>query len=505
MQRVASTSSPSRPGVLRRGILGPAGLDLYPLLLFTLALVVYLLYGFQRQVRFDEGLYTYAAQQMVHGVPFYVSTFDVKTPLSVFALAGGIWVGRLSGVDDLLAARVTNLIAACLCVAAVYGLGKELFHSRRAGAFAALSFLTFYTFGYYAASGPRAKTFMVLPLILSLWLGARRQWFWAGLFGALAALAWQPAGLVPLIMIVLACVQDAPSASRRLHRAAAAIAGVLLPLLATIGYFALAGGLRAAYEATVVCNLIFTDLGPRTLSQRLVAPLRYALLGYPGQWIIILLGTAMLGASFVGRLESGGGLKRFVAADPLAGSIILFPLFIAWSLVDVGSPTDLYCLLPFFAIGFGRLLDAAAGAIAGAGLRRPWQFRAFEALICLSLLAAAAGPLRTDRDVKLPAEQRAARAIERKLGSDGVLLTIDAPELLVLTHRTNPTRFVQMIKGKARFLDEMEPGGLAGWLQGMQALHPRLVATGKARIHVEAVPASVQAWLDARVWKNWPF
>jgi len=465
--------------------------------LFVLAIGVYAVYGFQGELRFDQGLYTYAAQQMVQGVPFYASTFDAKTPLTVFILAAGMWAGNRVGVDDLLAARATNLLIAGLCVVAVYALGQALFRSRRVGLFAALSFLTFYTFGSYAASGPRDKTFLVLAVAVSLWLGARRRWFWAGLAGALAALTWQPAALIPLVMAVLAVLQTDAPAARRLRSGLAVLAGVLLPLAAVVVYFALVGALRLAYEGSVLFNLKYIDRGPVSPLQHFVNPIHWTLTGYPGQWIILVLGGVMLLALWAERLEAAGSFGQFVAADRFAGLLILSPLFALWSLRDFGSPTDLYFLLPSFAVGFGWLLALAAQAVSATVLRRHWQNNAFVAMLCLALIATAVGPLYHQREVKLPAERANAQRVEQLLGPAGVLLTISAPELLVLTHRANPTRFLYMVFGTPRYLEASEPGGLAGWLQRMQALHPRVVATGTGPNHVDSIPRPVAEWLAA--------
>ena len=49
-------------------------------------------------------------------------------------------------------------------------------------------------------------------------------------------------------------------------------------------------------------------------------------------------------------------------------------------------------------------------------------------------------------------------------------------ELLVLSGLTNVSKYFLLDRGKAKYLDQVEPGGFAGWFERLKAEQPRIVA-----------------------------
>ena len=230
---------------MRKGNYAPViGLAL-PLLILALAVFVYGLYGFDGTLMRDYSIYLYSGQQMAQGVPPYMSIFDHKAPLSPIIVGLGVVLSRVLGSDDVLTVRLLFFATACLAVVAVYLLGKSAFRSKVVGFFAAQTFLGFYPYGYPAASGPEPKTPMVLFEALSLLFMVHKRWFWAGFFGSLAFLIWQPMGIFPFAALIVAVTR---SKKERYGAALRAVAGIAIPIAAIVAYFYYYGALGALYN-----------------------------------------------------------------------------------------------------------------------------------------------------------------------------------------------------------------------------------------------------------------
>ncbi|MBI2845309.1 MAG: DolP-mannose mannosyltransferase, partial [Chloroflexi bacterium] len=187
-----------------------AGHWLAPLLVFALAAFVYSLYGLDGNLGRDPAIFLYAGQRMADGVPPYVSIFDHKAPLAYILPGLGVIISRLWGGDDIYTVRLLFFTMSCLTAVAVFLLGSSIFERHWVGFFAALTFLGFEPFAQGAGSGPKPKTPVVLFVTLNLLFTSQRKWFWAGLFGSLSLLVWQPTAIFPLITLVLAILRPRP-------------------------------------------------------------------------------------------------------------------------------------------------------------------------------------------------------------------------------------------------------------------------------------------------------
>ena len=117
----------SRPAWARARV-DPAG----PLLALV-AGVVYALHGFGHYLSRDLALYAYAGQRVADGVAPYEGVVNRSGPLSHLVPGVGAFLGRLVGVDDLLAMRAFFLVLSMACVWLAYVMGRDLLHSRAAG------------------------------------------------------------------------------------------------------------------------------------------------------------------------------------------------------------------------------------------------------------------------------------------------------------------------------------------------------------------------------------
>ena len=159
----------SGPGWARARV-DPAG----PLLALV-AGVVYALHGFGHYLSRDLALYAYAGQRVADGVAPYEGVVNRSGPLSHLVPGVGAFLGRLVGVDDLLAMRAFFLVLSMACVWLAYVMGRDLLQSRAAGWTVAAALLYVNGFTQYATGGPREKTTLVLFLLAALIAVARRR------------------------------------------------------------------------------------------------------------------------------------------------------------------------------------------------------------------------------------------------------------------------------------------------------------------------------------------
>src|ERR687884_1660334 len=333
-----------------------------PLLVLFLAVFVYGMYGFDGALPLDYSIYLYSGQRMAEGIPPYISIFDHKGPLSPMIAGLGMMLSKLTGSDDVYTVRVLFFATGCLTVVAVYLLAKSVFRSQVAGFFAALTFLGFYAYGYPAASGPEPKTPMVLFQTLSLLLASQKRWFWAGCFGSLAFLVWQPMGVFSVVVFVLAVSR--PKGERR-DAVLRALGGIATPLLVIVGYFYYYGALGKLLDGVVLFNALYLTRGDYTtaplasrvlsdptLSQTLLDPsllwesVSDIVLPYITMSVPIVIGLAMIIRLYFLKPYQ----YRFA---PILLSFLAPPL---WALIDFQLSDDFFVYLPYVAIGFGAFV-----------------------------------------------------------------------------------------------------------------------------------------------------
>ena len=79
----------------------------------------------------------------------------------------------------------------------------------------------------------------------------------------------------------------------------------------------------------------------------------------------------------------------------------------------------------------------------------------------------------------LDEQRQATRAVLAQLPAGATITSIEAPQPLVLTGRTNPTRYQMFRSGLQDYMDDTWPGGLDGFKRDLVADQPDLVAVGE--------------------------
>ena len=428
------------------------------------ALAVYAAHGFDGTLDRDQGTFVYAGQEVARGVPPYAGIFNSVGPLGDVVTGIGVRLGSTLGIDPVLAARLTYLVASAAAVAALSMLAREVLRSRIAGLVAPAVFLTFAGFLELATGGPREKTVMVLCLEVGLLLMLRRRWWWAGALTALATLTWQP---VILSALAAAAVALATARGPRLRPAASYVAGGLVPVALVTLLYVVSGHLKVAWWGFAVVNVGYTSQPSILSSWRLVtAAYRWSTVLLVAGWLL----TVVLGLAAAGRVR----LTRVTSADRPwlvlgAGALVAG----AWTCYAINGGADLFVVLPYAALG---IAGGVSSAVRGLPTAATWRVTAV--VVVLAVAAAGAESLAT-RDSRLLTERHDVTRMAALLPRGSGIESVNAPEVLVLLDRRNPDPWQLSNSSTAPFLDDHLPGGLAAFADRIAARRPGLIALGR--------------------------
>lgn len=434
----------------------------------VVSVVVYVAHGFHGVLTRDLGIYSYAGQQVADGVPPYLGVLNRAGPLAHVLPGVGALVARAGGFDDVVTMRVFFMLLATAAVCMAYLLGRDLFGSRGAGLVTAGTMLAIHGFIQYASSGPREKTPMALFVIAALWAVTQRRWLTAGVLTSLATLCLQTAFFSTFTAVVAGVLLLARG--KRLRALARVAAGGLVPVLVLGTWFALAGSLRATYDGFYWINRRYTVPNPLTADRVLVWGDLQAAYGVT-VWLllagaVLLVLVSLAAVSGRARTAQPGLLALPAMAAGLGAGLW-------WILQEYDAWADLFPVLPFAALGLG-----AAYAVAVHRLAPRWQAVVAGVLATTAVGLALAYSLGT-RDHGLDEQREATDAVLATLPPGATITSIEAPQPLVLTRRTNPTRYQMFRSGLQDYMDDTWPGGLVGFQEDLVADGQDLVAVGE--------------------------
>ena len=158
---------------------------------------------------------------------------------------------------------------------------------------------------------------------------------------------------------------------------------------------------------------------------------------------------------------------------------------VAFTSYDFERWPDLFVLLPLAAVGVG-------------GLLKPILTRVPPRLgLALTLLPVAAGVAfaahhsLVRNDQRLVVQQHSVDAALAQLPPGASILSIEAPQPLVLSGKTNPTRHQTFSSGLNHYVDDHYPGGLRGYGDFVARDKPTLIAIG--------IKHGTPAWLQPTI------
>jgi len=438
--------------------------------LALLAGYVYWLRGFDGYLSRDLALYAYAGQQVADGVPPYEGVVNRSGPLSHLVPGIGALFARVAGTDDVLTMRWLFLLLSVAGIWLAYVAGREVLSSRVAGAATAVALFAVSGFNLYATNGPREKTTLVLLLLCAVIAVSRDRFGWAGVFVSLATLTWQPAFFVgaPFAVAALWAVDR----GARLRTFGRFVVGGLVPLAGLLVWYAAIGKVRLFLDCFVLIHVNYTDQP-----------------GVEGRWSDVweyllevygdFLWTIVVGA---GVLAVGALLTLAVPSrrrDPrerlvVAGGVGLVT-GVLWCLKAFNGWPDIFFLLPMTTLGIGYLARE---------VQRRVPAPVAIALVLAWTVVVTRGEYHYSRDTEddtLKTQRAEIEAVFDVLPPDATVVSIEAPQPLVLTGRTNPFPHQMFDLGLDGYVDDTWPDGLTGFGRDLDQLAPTVIARGTTR------------------------
>jgi hypothetical protein len=268
---------------------------------------------------------------------------------------------------------------------------------------------------------------------------------------------------------VLLAIGTVPRADRR-RAAARLVLGGLIPLAVAAVYFAAVGALGDFVLGFVVLNArynrgssLLTHLGDdwTSMQQGYGVSLWFFFLG--------LVTVLVLTVVAVRRPEVRRSTPWLPFVAALGPAVVVDFL---WNFRDFDSWADAIPMLPVAALGVGAL---------AAILRERLSRRAARVItfgwVVVTLVTALIYSV-TFHDSRLVQERRSVTAVLSRLPAGATVLSIEAPQPLVLTDRRNPTRYQMFTGGMEDYVDHVWPGGLAGYAGYILRTRPEVVAIG---------------------------
>lgn len=464
-------------------------LDRRALFLITVvaATISFLPFQFWKQPSIgDRANWDYFAQVIARGGVPYRDVVNIKSPLSAYIGAAVIILARPFGLRDIFAIRVVYLLLAALTVGFTFLVANDYLKSRRIAVLAAAIMMAFNLFGADNSGGVQPKTPMILFGLISLWAIQKDKPFLAGLVGMLSTLSWQP-GLLFVGVAVLAFSRYLTG--WRDLKAIKVIAGAAVPLTVFLVYFWLKGALADVYWWNIDYNLtVDAPRGLRTIPELLDRFTRLLKGPFRSEAIYFLLSALGFGIA-CGREVRMQGSRRLIENAPRHAVIIAPLVYFGFCMINLQGAADVIPLLPFVAI-FGALgivfmLDWALDLLLRAKPRptrlavEAWGYVLLLALI-LILSVGDAFLVRVDFPTLKDQDGEVAEIVSHLRPADEIYVH-GRSEILVLSGLTNADKHFFLDRGKDVYLDRVEPGGFAGWLERLRAKQPKVVAIERTK------------------------
>lgn len=434
--------------------------------------VVWGSHGFHNLLARDAGFYVYAGQMVADGVPPYVGLMNRVGPLSHLLPGLGVWLGRVTGIEEIVGVRLVFFVLTALTPLLVYLVANVTFRSRLAGCVGAAALLAFEGWALNATNGPQSKQPMVMFLLLALLLLVKRRMLLAGIATGLATLTWQPV-LFALAAPALVMILTEPGGWR--PRAAAAgwfTLGGTLTLAVTVGYFALVDAFQPFLDGFVLANAGHTVQRDFFFD---ISNSWHLLSGFLGwtTWLF-LAGLALWLPVSAWALrpardeESKEQRYRILAlAAAMLGAV-------GWTLRAYSGAADTMLVLPAAALGLG----GATALLCAAARRWRWSWVGTVTVLTAGIVVASALTLQTmvtTRTSDLDVMASSTRAAFAPLPDDATFISAAAPQPLALTGRRNLTRYLLYGNGMGSWIEAEWPGGREAYAAWLRAEQPTVV------------------------------
>jgi hypothetical protein len=449
----------------------------------------------------DRANWDYFAQVISRGGVPYRDVVNIKSPLSAYIGAVAILVGKPFGLSDIFAIRITYTALAVLTLGFTFLLALDYFNSMRVAVFTASVMLTLDAFARFNSGGIQPKTPMVLLGLMTLWAIYKDRPLTAGVFGMLSALAWQP-GL--LFVGAAALAFSRYLTSWRDLKAVKMLAGAAVPLAVLLAYLWVAGALESFYLWNIHFNA--TVYGPQQSRSvgDFFSHLSKLLNGFyhnSRDYFYMALGglCVVLWQEAKRAIKSGGSSLPDRAS--IHAVMIAPTVYFGFCMIDIQSGPDLIPLVPFVAIFAAVAIEFGVAQTANLLSRVRPNRAAIEhwtsvAVVGFIFYRNVSGAFFFERGFpRLEDQLPAVEEITSHLEAGDKIFVYGRTEILVLSRLTNLGKYFLLDRGKARYLDQVEPGGLDGWIDRLKAERPKIVVLD--RLGADEALKPLEDWVAA--------
>ena len=423
----------------------------------------------------DRSLQAYCSQTIVRGEGPYGGYILMHPPLAFLPGAAAIRLGSFLGFDDVLSIRYFVLAESVISVWLAYLVAKELSNDSSAGVLAAAA-IGWNMILWLIAGGEQIKLTLLPLMLLTIWLGQRRRWGWAGIAVGCVVFTWAGAFIFVPVVYAAALLQSQESRVKALR----AISGGLLAVsLVMVVYLALEGTLPNLFQQYF---LTIYRYGTNKLSGQGI----YAQgIGFahvykhtrlsPADTAILVLGIIGLFA-YVGHKWRAGHSPWAALSSPSGSMIVLMGLMSgAQGYVDFQTQLDFVPLLPALAPMSGWLVWQIILL-----WQRMWSDRStgrsLSVYTLLLIVALSSARLLNPKIfwAGLSNQRLGAAWIQTTLDHDKSIQALGNLAPLVLTERQNHTRVIHL-GPKSLIAMESEGQSLAQFEEDLSRIQPSLI------------------------------
>ena len=178
-------------------------------------------------------------------------------------------------------------------------------------------------------------------------------------------------------------------------------------------------------------------------------------------FLVGLVASVVLGWRHRGSRDPAGRALVGIAAGSVAS--------LAWALMVFNGWADAMVAVPLAAVGMGGLVTAA-----GRALSARWTTPLAAAYVLVVSTTAGLTAWTTSPDVLDPMREEVS-AVLAAAGPDATVQSIGGPQPLALAGLRNPSRHQMFLQGLDDYVDQTEPGGLAGLAADLEERRPTFV------------------------------
>ncbi|MGI8645315.1 MAG: hypothetical protein ACR2JD_03195, partial [Nocardioides sp.] len=270
--------------------------------------------------------------------------------------------------------------------------------------------------------------------------------------------------------------------------------GGALTTAAMAAYFASVGAFAAFRDGFVLIHLRYTyQPGLYDDFERLWEGTADAF-GTSFDFVLAGLGLLVL----LGVVEAVVPRRR---RDPLGRTRIVFAVAtlvgLLWSWRIFNGWADALMLLPFAALGLGALVALVDELV-------PWRVGTVLTVAWVVVVGVVGLDWSLHEGSRLlPKQEQEVDRVFAALPPDATLLSVEAPQPLVLTGRTNPTQLQMFRLGLEDYVDDTWPGGLQGFAADLAADAPTLVSVGRGARYPWLLPVLEQDYTAFGTSPGW--